>query len=477
MIDQKSILIVDDDKGLREALTKTLTKEGYIVHAVEDGEVALAFLRQLRAHTLTSERDKAALDGGNVNLILTDMVMPKMDGVQLLKAAKTIFPEIEVVLMTAYGTVDTAVEAMKEGAYDYIEKKPLRPIEVKTVIARALEKQVLVLENKSLKSQLDANYSFENIIGRSNAMRRVLERVQQIAPSSATVLITGESGTGKELIAEAIHYASPRKDKPLIKVNCAALPETLLESELFGYDRGAFTGATGRKTGRFEWADGGTLFLDEIGDMPLPVQVKLLRVLQDGEFERLGGQSTIKVDVRIIVATAKDLAKEAETGNFREELFYRLNVIPIYLSPLRERPDDIPLLVNHFLEIYRKKNNKDILGISNDALEILCNYPWRGNVRELKNAIEQAVVLSKGNSITTEDLPPHIYERHSRQKSNIVVPLGTPLEEIQRQVIFETLKRTKGDKELAAKLLGISSRTIYRKLNPTEDKGNPLEEN
>ena len=444
---EKTILVVDDDPGHRAALTKTLAKEGYEVHAVGSGAAALEFIRQ-----------------EFVNLILTDLKMPQMDGVQLLKAAKTLYPEIEVILMTAFGTVNTAVEAMQEGAYHYIEK-PLKSAEVRAVVAHALEKQILVLENQLLRNQLERAHDFDNIIGQSDTMRQVLDKVQQIAPSSATVLITGTSGTGKEVIATAIHMASPRRDKPFIKVNCAAFPESLLESELFGYERGAFTGATKRKPGRFELADRGTLFLDEIGDLPLDVQVKLLRVLQEGEFERLGGTTTLKVDVRIIAATAQDLDKAIQNGGFREELFWRLNVIPLRLPSLSERMEDIPLLVNYFLQIYNSKNNKQIRGISHDALEVLRNYNWPGNVRELENAIEQAVVLAKGDAITIDDLPQRIYAGQSQMKPKITVPIGTTLEDIERQVILETLKQTKGDKELAAKLLGISSRTIYRKLD------------
>ena len=447
MTEQKSILIIDDEKGHREALAKILAKDGYEVHAVENGESALEFLRQ-----------------HYVNLIITDIKMPQMDGVQLLKASKTVHPEIEVIMMTGYGTVDTAVEAMREGAYHYIEK-PLKPTEVRAVVSRALEKQILVLENKFLKNQLESAQYSRHVIGQSDVMRQLLDKVQQIAPSSATVLLLGESGTGKEVIATAIHLASSRRDKPLIKVNCAAFPESLLESELFGYERGAFTGATKRKPGRFELADGGTLFLDEIADMPVEVQVKLLRVLQEGEFERLGGTITLKVDVRIIAATTKDLKEEVEKGRFREELFWRLNVIPLLIPPLCERIDDIPLLVEHFIKIYSAKNDKKIHGISHDALEVMRNYEWPGNVRELENAIEQAVVLTKGNAITIEDLPQHIYAEQSKMESRITVPIGTSLEEIEHQVIIETLKQTKGDKELAAKLLGISSRTIYRKLD------------
>jgi two-component system response regulator HydG len=367
--------------------------------------------------------------------------------------------------MTAFAEVDIAVEAMRQGAYHFIQK-PLKRPETLLTIARALEKQALVVENRSFREQLETGRHFSSIIGRSSVMRELLTKVQQIAPSSASVLINGESGTGKEIFANTLHAVSPRKNNPLIKVNCAALPDTLLESELFGYEKGAFTGAAMRKPGRFELADGGTLFLDEIGDMPRPLQVKLLRVLQEGEFERLGGTKTIRVDVRIITATNRDLASEVKAGNFREDLFYRLNVITLHLPPLRERKEDIPLLADNFLKKYSEKNQKTIQGVSRDALDALIAYNWPGNVRELENAIEQAVVLTQSDVITRADLPSTVQpgESHTGQLS-IAVPLGATMEEIERRVISETLKATGGDKQLAAKLLGISSRTIYRKLD------------
>ena len=338
MLEQKSILVVDDDAPIRESLLRILKREGYEVAAGEDGGTALEMLRQKP-----------------VNLILTDLRMPKMDGLQLLKAAKMLYPEIEVIVMTAFGEVDTAVEAMRKGAYHFIQK-PLKRPEILLTIARAFEKQALVMENRSFREQLEVEYHFSNIIGKSPIMRTLITKVQQVAPSTANILIIGESGTGKEIFANALHAASPRKSKPMIKVNCAALPDALLESELFGYEKGAFTGAAGRKLGRFELADGGTLFLDEIGDMPKHLQVKLLRVLQEGEFERLGGTRTIRVDIRLIAATNRDLMEEVKAGNFREDLFYRLNVITLKLPLLRERREDIPLLVDCFLKKYSEKN-------------------------------------------------------------------------------------------------------------------------
>ena len=367
--------------------------------------------------------------------------------------------------------MDTAVEVMREGAYHFI-RKPLKRPEILLNIARALEKQALVIENRAFRERLESEHHLGNIIGQSHVIRELITKVQQVAPSTANVLILGESGTGKEIFANAIHAASPRKNKPMIKVSCAALPDTLLESELFGYEKGAFTGAAGRKLGRFELADGGTLLLDEIGDMPTHLQVKLLRVLQEGEFERLGATRTIRVDVHLIAATNKDLEAEVKAGNFREDLFYRLNVITLEIPPLRERRDDIPLLVDRFLKKYSEKNDKPIRGISREALDALEIYDWHGNVRELESVIEQAVVLTRAEVIELADLPTSIqpYEISSENEKSIVIPMGIPMDEIEGRVICETLKMTSGDKELAATLLGISSRTIYRKLGKDDEE-------
>lgn len=453
----KLVLVVDDDVAIRESLEKILRRDGYAVQTAASGESALEVIRQQP-----------------INLVLTDLRMPKMDGLQLLKAARMVSPEVEVILMTAFGEVDTAVEAMRAGAYHFIQK-PLKRHEILLTIARALEKQTLAIEVQSFREQMEAKHHVDNIIGKSPVMRQLITKVQQVAPSTASILITGESGTGKEVLANATHALSPRANKPMIKVNCGALPEALLESELFGYEKGAFTDAKVSKPGRFELADGGTLFLDEIGEMPKLLQVKLLRVLQDGKFERLGGTKTLGVDVRVIASTNKDLTAEVRAGNFRDDLFYRLNVIPLELPPLRSRREDIPLLVDCFLKKYSEKDSKPIRGISRQALEALEAYHWPGNVRELENVIEQAVVLTQSDSVELIDLPMLI---HDDTKSplgsccpkSIVVPLGTPMEEIQREVITEVLTMTSGNKELAAKLLGISSRTIYRKLG-YEDNG------
>jgi two-component system response regulator HydG len=452
--EKKNVLLVDDHKPFRDSLAKILGGEGFQVFSVNDGEEALDILRQEFIH-----------------LVLTDLKMPKMDGVELLKVAKTIRPDIEVILITGYGTVDTAVTAMKDGAFDYIQK-PFKPREILKLVRKAMEKQSLVLENRMLQEQIKEFQKVETIVGRSPAMKQVLEIVAQVAPSSATVLIQGESGTGKEVIAQAIHDLSPRAEKPFIKVSCAALPETLLEAELFGYERGAFTGAIARKEGRFELADGGTLFLDEIGEVSPTVQVKLLRVLQVGEFERLGSTKTIRADVRIVAATNMNLLEAVERRAFREDLYSRLNVITLTLPPLREREGDIPLLAHHFLEIFAKKNNKEVKGFSQETIEVMLQYPWPRNVRQLENAVERAVVMTKGEMINPGDLPPEILKAVEPKiqkgilmdEKTISISLGTPMEMIEKRVIEETLKYSRGDKNLASKILGISSRTIYRKI-------------
>ena len=438
------ILVADDDRGHRETLEKILLREGYEVLPAEDGLAALDLLRKRSVHVL-----------------LADLKMPGMSGLELLKASKALYPEVEVIVITGYGGIEEAVLAMREGAYDFITK-PVKRVGLLKAVNKALEKQALVQENLALQRQVE-ELRKGDIIGTSPAMQRVLELIQQVAGSPATVLIQGESGTGKELIANALHRGSPRRNRPLVKVNCAALPETLLESELFGYEKGAFTGTVASKPGRFELAHGGTLFLDEVGDLSLATQAKLLRVLQEGEFERLGGTKTLKVDVRIVAATNQDLAQAIKEKRFREDLYYRLNVITITLPPLRERREDIPLLAQHFLTLYAKRNNKAITGFSREALDRIVDYPWPGNVRELENAVERAVVLSRDAIIDLDDLPEAIVGGAWEERA-ITIPLGTPLEEVERRLIEETLRHAKGDKTLAAKLLGIASRTIYRRL-------------
>ena len=457
-----TILIVDDEPAIVESLTKIFRREGMNVLAASDGTAGLDLLRKQR-----------------VGVLLTDLMMPQTTGMDLLRAAKTIAPETEVVLMTAYGTVETAVDAMKEGAYDFVTK-PLRRAHVVRIVRNALEKQSLLVENRTLKAQL-AEKRRRAIIGTSLAWRRTMDIVMQAAPSEATVLLLGESGTGKELLARALHDNSARGKGSFIAVNCAAIPESILEAELFGYEKGAFTGATTARDGRFEAAHGGTLFLDEIGEISRHVQVKLLRVLQENEIERLGGGGKARaIDVRIVAATNVNLAEEVKAGRFREDLFYRLNVIPVSVPPLRDRRDDIALLAQHFVHVYAEKNGKAITGCAPGAVERLVEYGWPGNVRELENAIERAVVLTRAaagapGTIDEDALPREIKDATPgiASATSLTFPIGMPLAEIEMRVIHETLRHTRGDKRLTAKLLGIATRTIYRRLEQPDDDGEP----
>ncbi|MGB9588237.1 MAG: sigma-54-dependent transcriptional regulator [Armatimonadota bacterium] len=390
----KTLLIVDDEPNIRRVLTAVFEKAGYRVLTAENGRKAL--------DVVSSEPD--------VNVMICDLIMPDLNGVEVLKSAKEINPQLSVVMITAHGTIKTAVDAMKLGAFDYITK-PFDMDEIKLVVKNAAERSELLEENIHLKQELKSRYSFEGIIGSSSKMQEVFKIVERVANSNATVLIRGESGTGKELIARAIHYNSPRAAKPFIAVSCAALPETLLESELFGYEKGAFTGAVGQKAGRFELAHQGTLFLDEVPEISPPVQVKLLRVLQEREFERVGGTRTIKVDVRLIAATNRDLEQLVAEGHFRPDLYYRLQVIQVFLPPLRERTEDIPLLVQHFIEKYNKENGKCVKGVTDETMDMLMKYRWPGNVRELENIIERGVVLADANEdLITPDLLPSMLQ-------------------------------------------------------------------
>jgi two-component system response regulator HydG len=439
------VLVVDDDQAIREALSRTLEKLGYEVVLAEDGQVGLDRLR-----------------AGAIHIALVDLQMPKLGGQELLKAARVIAPDVEVIVITGHGTVEDAVEAMKDGAYDFITK-PFKRVQLERTIRRAAEKQALALQNRRLQDRLDEIQGAGRIIGASPLILKTLDLVRQVAPSTATILIQGESGTGKELIADAIHHGSPRRERAFIKVNCAALPEALLESELFGHERGAFTGAVARKEGRFELAEGGTLFMDEIGEISPAMQAKLLRVLQSGDFERVGGTRTLTADVRLIAATNSDVAALVREKRFREDLYYRLNVITIQLPPLRARQDDIPLLAHHFLRKYAAKNAKTVGGFAEEALDILQTYAWPGNVRELENVIERAVVLTRSLVISPADLPEALVGADQAAR-HLVISIGTPLEEVEDRLIEETLRYTKGDKTLAAKLLGIATRTIYRRV-------------
>jgi len=445
------VLIADDEQSNLDSLARIFVREGWRVATADSGAQALDVLRRER-----------------VSVLVTDLMMPGMSGEMLLRAARTVSPETEVVLVTAYGTVEAAVAAMKEGAYDFITKPVKRHVIVKTV-RRAMEKANLLAENRALRAQL-AGLGSGALIGNAPAFRAVLDALRQAAPTSATVLLTGESGTGKELAARMLHDLSPRASGPFVPISCAAIPETILESELFGFERGAFTGAVARKEGRFERADRGTLFLDEVGEMSPSVQVKLLRVLQDGVVERLGGTEPLQVDVRIVAATNKDLAAEVRAGRFREDLFYRLEVIAVRLPPLRERREDIPLLASAFLRRLAERHGKVPTGYTEEALSALETYGWPGNVRELEHAVERAVVLSRGTLITDGDLPDAVRGARGAQAGTVptgsmAIPFGTPMEEVERLVIRETLRHTRGDKVLAAQLLGIAPRTIYRKLD------------
>lgn len=445
----ETILVVDDNHSEREAIVKILTKEDYQVLEAPDGNLALDILKH---HT--------------IHLILTDLRMPQMDGEQLLKASKLLQPNVDIVIISAHGTIEKAVELLKTGASDFLTK-PFKKAELLRTLKHTLERQNLILQNRELTQEVERLRQRDQLIGKCLAFQKTLELAQQVAPSEATVLITGESGTGKELFADLIHRNSLRKEGPFIKVNCAAIPENLLESEFFGHERGSFTGAISQKQGRFELAHHGTLFLDEIAEMTMALQAKLLRILQSGEFERVGGTKTLKADVRVVAATNQDLKKAVAEKNFREDLYYRLNVISLKLPPLRERAEDIPLIASHFIQRYKEKNKKEILGISPEAVEFLMNYSWPGNIRELENIIERAIVVSREKMLSLQDFPSDLTST-SQASNPLNLPLGSTLAEIERYVIQEMLRRTHGDKETTAKILGISSRTIYRRLEEEE---------
>lgn len=444
------LLIVDDEKNTRDALSDGLVKP-------DERQVFTA---------ATPKEAMKILNEEDIDLVLTDLKIQEPDsGVRLLKEIKKYDPNIVVVMMTAYGSIDTAVEAMKLGAYDYIQK-PFRMSDIRRLIQRALETRMLLVENAKLRQQVSGRFLSKNIVGFSPLWREIMASVETVAPSRATVLLLGESGTGKEVVARAIHELSGRRDKPFVKINCGALPEQLLESELFGYEKGAFTNAIKQKRGRFELANGGTIFLDEIADMPTHLQVKLLTVLQDGEFQRLGGEETLKTDVRVIAATNKDIDEEIAEGRFREDLYYRLNVIRLELPPLRQRRDDIIPLAQHFIEKFSRLNAKNVRGLSSEVARLLEGHSWRGNVRELENVIERAVVLCNHEQIQKEHLPDYIT---GTDTSRIVsFRIGTPLEEVEDVMIARTLEMTGGNKEETARILGIGVATLYRRLKESE---------
>ena len=439
------ILVTEDDARTRESLSRVMTRAGYRTLTAADGAEALVLL----------ERE-------TVDVVLTDLKMPGIDGISLLERLRARSPETIVIILTAFGTVDHAVEAMKKGAYDFLTK-PINLDKVDLLLQHALEARRLVRENRELKLRLRETAGLKHLLGQSAAMQRLREIVQQVAATDAAALILGETGTGKELVAHGIHYGSARADRPFVKVSCAALPEGLLESELFGHERGAFTGARERRKGRFELAHGGTLFLDEVGDMSPPTQAKLLRVLQEQEFERVGGSQTVRIDVRLIAATNRDLEDLVAEGTFREDLYYRLNVVSIHVPSLRERAEDIPALTAHFLRMSADRWGKPVPEVTVDALALLCRYSWPGNVRELQHVAESMLVFSKGGPITAADLPPAV-----RGGERSVEPgargSSASLRELERQAIARTLVATGGNKRKASEILGIGLKTLYRKI-------------
>lgn len=438
------ILIVDDEKNTREGLKWALESQSHEVILATDGEQALVLLGD---HP--------------VDLVVSDLRMPKMDGMELLQHVREEFPDTEFVMLTGHGTVETAVEAMKSGAFDYL-MKPVNLEELGLLVKRVFEQRDLKKENERLRAEVNHRYGFENIIGNSPSMHRIFQIIRQVAPTRASVLIQGETGTGKELVARAIHYNSPRKSKAFVAVNCGALSQSLLESELFGHEKGSFTGAIRQRAGRFEAADKGTIFLDEIGETTPEFQVKLLRVLQEQEFERVGGGKAVKIDVRVIAATNRDLRKEVDEGRFREDLFYRLNVIRIDVPPLRERPDDIPLLVHHYLAEFNKEHGRN-LTISPKAVAILQNHTWPGNVRQLRTMMESVCILTPSKEITPAHLPEEL--RHDpAEGSPLRLTVGMTVHDAERELIRATLAEFEGNKAKAARVLGLGRKTLYRKL-------------
>lgn len=454
------VLVIDDEKNMRHMLQIMLRKAGYDVETAGDGVEGLEKMGQ-----------------ADFDFVLCDLKMPRMDGMTFLSRAREKFAEKTFIMMSAYGNVDDAVEAMKIGAYDYISK-PFKTDEVLLTLKKAEERERLKMENITLQKRIDKieqRYSFGNIIARSEAMRHVFELVEKVADHKTTVLITGESGTGKDLIARAIHHNGRRASRPMVSINCGGIPENLLESELFGYKRGAFTDAVKDKPGRFEEADGGTIFLDEIGELPLPLQVKLLRVLQEEEIAPLGGVGSRRIDVRVIAATSKDLNKEAAEGRFREDLFYRINVMSIHLPPLRERRGDIPILVGYFIDLFNKKLQKDIEGLSSEAMPILMGYAWPGNIRELENVIERAILLARGRWITPEDLPSRITTDFSYLPPLLPednLSLKKASSRLERDLIKKALELTGGNRTQAARILEVSRPKLISKIKAYNlDKG------
>lgn len=440
-----SILVIDDEKNIREGLAMALEDEGYEVITADNGKTGL---------------DIALKD--EVDLVITDLKMPEISGEEVLREVISKTPGVPVIVLTGHGTVETAVEAMRMGAYDFLTK-PLDLERLFLLVKRALQNRALVLQNRALLHDIETKQSFENIIGKSPLMEKVFENIKKVAPTKASVLITGETGVGKELIARAIHNLSNRKDKPFVQVHCASFAESLLESELFGHEKGAFTGAVQRSRGRFEIANGGSLFLDEIGEVNQMIQVKLLRVLQEKKFERVGGSETLSVDTRIIAATNRDLVEEIKKGNFREDLYFRLNVVHIHVPPLRERKEDIPLLAAAFIKDFAEENGKKIDSMEPRARAAIYNYEWPGNIRQLQNCIQSAVVMSSDNVIHFDDLPETLREK--AEASSIRIPMGVNMAEAEKQIILQTLANQNNNKSKTADILGIGRRTLHRKLD------------
>jgi DNA-binding NtrC family response regulator len=439
------VLVVEDDQSTRDSLCAALRDAGLEVIAAASGEEAMN-----------------RLDLAQVDVVVTDVMMGALSGIDLLSHVQEHHADTAVILVTAYGSIESAVDAMRRGAYDYLTK-PINLDRLELLVHRAYRRQSLLRENRELKRQLRRQFSTSGIIGQAPAMRQILHQVEQIAPTNASVLIQGESGTGKELVATAIHHASQRADAPLVKVNCVALAESLIESELFGHERGAFTGAHRLRRGRFELADGGTLFLDEVGDLSVATQLKLLRAIQEREIERVGGQTPIPVDVRLIAATNRDLEEAMREGKFREELYYRLKVVTLQIPPLRERPDDIPLLLDYFLGHFCKEHGKNVRCFTPAAKQRLGAYPWPGNVRELRNCVESLVVTLRGEEITIKDLPQSLTPSTSAHLLDL--PMGYALEEVERRYILRTLEMLNNNKARTAQVLGISKKTLYRRLH------------
>ncbi|MCL2191895.1 MAG: sigma-54 dependent transcriptional regulator [Treponema sp.] len=439
------ILVADDEKNIREGLAASLEMDGYKTVCAADGNEAWKLFGK-----------------GDIDLVITDLRMPGIDGGELMRRILAETPGFPVIILTGHGTVENAVSAMREGAWDFLTK-PVNLGRLSMLVKRALENRELVLRHRQMEAELERKRLSQNMIGKSPAMRKVLDTIGRVAPTRASVLITGESGVGKELVADAIHELSPRKGKPMVKVHCAALSSNLLESELFGHEKGAFTGAVSRRRGRFELANGGTLFLDEIGEIDQNLQIKLLRVLQEREFERVGGEETVETDVRIIAATNRDLKAEIERGNFREDLYFRLNVVSLNVPPLRDRKDDIPIMAANFLKEFSKDNDKAVEGINEKAYSRLHAYNWPGNIRELRNCIESAVVMCRGSLITEDDLPPAL--QSAGDEDWVRVPVNISLEEAEKIIIRGAVTYHKGNKSRAAETLGIGRKTLHRKLD------------